>query len=180
MGNRNIEDKNKITENLRQQITAGATTTVDTSGINVAQRTKFTVPSTSKAVTNANIGFGLALGTLPKCRLFIHAVQLDLAYVTDGTSSTAPDIGVGTVIGTGSEAALGTIGATTEDCLNGTTGTTLDDAVAKAYDYVGIGEVDEKDGSSTAKTLYLNFAGAWGAIYNFIYSGTVTVIWSAM
>ena len=179
MGNRNIEDKNKITENLRQQITAGATTTVDTSGINVAQRTKFTVPSTSKAVTNTNIGFGLALGTLPKCRLFIHAVQLDLAYTTDGTSTTAPDIGVGTVIGTGAVNVLGGT-ATFEDCLDGTTGTTLADAAAKTYDYVGIGEVDEKDGSSTAKTLYLNFAGAWGATYNFIYSGTVTVIWSAM
>jgi len=180
MGKSIIETKNKVRQALVTQVTAGTGITVDSTPSKGVFVTKFTVPSTAQAVASAALAFGKLLGTFPKCSIFIHAVGLDITYVADGACTVQADIGVGTLIGSGAQTVLSGVGATAEDCLDGQTATAFNGTTGVNYEIAKVGEVDIKDGTTTAKSLYLNFAGNWATTVGLTYSGVVTVIWSKL
>ncbi len=182
MGKSNIETRDAVNRSLVQQIEPSTGVTVNTtSDDGVVHRSVFTVSQFTQAVAAANLAWGKALGTMPKVNFFVHAVHLDLAYEASVSDSEAMDIGVGTLIGSGANAVLSGVGAAAEDCLDGQTATVLNGTTEVEYEIAGIGEVDIKDGTSTAKTLYLNAAAANSGITgNILIAGTVTVIWSKL
>jgi hypothetical protein len=80
MGNKKIEDRNKLNASLEQKIIPGTGITVsDSSADGVVHRTIFTVPSTTQDVVSAALAFGKLLGTLPKVNFFVHAAHVDLS-----------------------------------------------------------------------------------------------------
>ena len=174
-----IRDRNALNASLVQQITAGTGITVNTTTDDgVVHRTVFTVPSTAQAVASAALSFGKELGTMPKINFFTNQVYVDLTYVSDGTCTVQADIGVGTLLASGAYTTLND--ATNEDCLDGQTSTAYNGTTPAVYEYAAFGEIDIKDGGTTAKSLYLNFAGNWVTTVGLTYSGTVTVVWSKL
>lgn len=162
---------------VEQQITAGTGNTLSTTYGNTFV-TRVTVGAFTQAVAAAKLGFGKLLCTLPKGNIFIHAVYLDLTYVSSVANTVQADIGVGTVIASGAVDVLGGT-ATFENCLDGQTATAFNGTTPVNYEIAQVGEVDIKDGASTAKSLYLNIAGNFGAVTgNLTYSGTVSFVWS--
>ena len=153
----------------------GVTVSTDFTGI---YRSEFTIPSTVFAVAAASLGFGLKLCTLPVGNIIVHHGSVRLTYVSSVANTVQAVIGVGTVIASGPVADLNGTG-TFEDCIDGFTATAFNGTTPVTYTSAKAGEVDQKDGTSTAKSLYLNIAGGFGAITgNLTYSGKVTVYWS--
>lgn len=178
MGNKKIEDRNKLNANLEQTVIAASGITANTSTADgVVHRTVFTVPSTVQAVAGSALAWGIELGALPKCKVGVLMVGLDLDYVSSVADSEQMDIGVGTVVASGAAAVIsGT--STFEDCLTGQTATALNGTSSVNYIVHATGELDNKDGSSTAKSLFLNLASTNSGITgNLTVSGEVTVIW---
>ena len=173
--NTTIRDRENLVEGHRP-ITLGTGVTMQSKGVNV---TEFTIPSTSQAVASAALGFGIELGKLPKGKIAVLGVGLDLTYVADGACAVAPDIGVGTVVASGAVSVLGGTG-TFEDCLDGQTATVFNGTTEVDYAIYQAGQTDNKDGSSTAKTLYLNIAGNWNVTVGLTFTGKVTVIWTEL
>lgn len=176
-----IRDRKKITDSLVQYVIEGTGVTSVQGNV---YTTKFTIPSTVFTVAGAALATGVALGTLPVARIAVLGAELDLSYVASGACAIAADIGVGTLVGSGAQSVLSGVGATAEDCLNGQTVTVLNGTTPVLYNIYATGEVDVKDGSTTAKTLYLNIAGDWtgggGFTGTITYTGTVTVIWTTL
>ena len=174
MGKSNIDIKNKVLQGpAAGEVTLSTGIIAGYGGVEVVT---FTVPSTTQAVTAAALSFGKSLGTLPKGKIFVHAVELDLDYVASTATTAQMDIGVGTVLASGVHATLNV--ATNEDCLDGQTSTALAGTASVNYPIAAVGEVDLKDGSATAKELFLNLAGTFVGSMNIIYSGNVTVVYS--
>ena len=171
------QDRNKLRGVAMPIVTEGTGITMDTS-YNAVVVSRFTVPSTTQSVAAASLGFGILLATLPKGNLIVHHVSLDMIYALDGAGAATMDMGVGTVIATGAVSVLGGTG-TFEDCMNGTSATITNGTANVTYTFGALGETDQKDGASTAKSLYLNMASAWAGITQVLtYRGTVTVTWS--
>jgi hypothetical protein len=142
-------------------------------------RTDITLAETTQIVTNAQLSFGIALCTFPQAKIHIEKAYLDIDHVASDTSTVTPIVGLGTTIATGATNALsGTAGF--EDVYTGANATQTNGVTAVNTERVISGELDIKDGTTTAKTLYLNLAGAWAAARTFTFSGTVTLWWYAI
>lgn len=179
MDNTRITMKNKVNASLEQQIIPASDVTVQTSSSDgVVHRTVFTVAQVTQAVTSANLAWGIKLGTLPIGRIAILLVGLALDYECSVSNTEQADIGVGTTVAAGVAATLS--GTTAfEDCLDGQTATAFNDTTEVNYVVQAIGELDTKDGTSTARDLFLNIASANSGITgNLLVAGTVTVIWA--
>lgn len=141
--------------------------------------TTFTFSDT-QAVANAALGFGTKLATLPLGNVQVIGASLEMTYSFTGAGAITPEWGIGTAVGTGAVSVLGGT-ATFEDCINGTALTVTNGATPVTHTAYIKGEVDQKDGTSTAKTLYLNIAGDFTGVTDTLsYAGEVTVIWSIL
>lgn len=143
-------------------------------------KTVITVGEFTQAVTAAALAFGKKLATFPKGVLHIHGGFMKVTVTSSADNDAqdmAMDVGAGTVVASGAAAVIGGT-ATFEDIFNGATTPNLTGATAKTF-YLGYrGENDLKDGSSTAKAIFLNMAATFDAIETLTISGEVTVIWS--
>ena len=127
------------------------------------------------------LAFGKKIYDFPAGGIRVSNAILDLE-VEASLSSTAADIGLGSVVATGATAALGA-DSTFEDVIDGssdggvTAGTAGDPGT---YQRVAAAETDAAafDGCSTAKDLFLNVAAAWEATGTFILRGTISFNWT--
>lgn len=134
---------------------------------------------TTNISADAALAFGQKIGVFPQGFIKIKDVLLDANLSTPtGLSSTAGEIGLGTVVGSGAVAVLsGT--ATFEDILTGQTmgnlvaGTPNDETASVDTDSI-------LDGSSTAKSVFLNVASTWNqtAAEDVTIDATATIFWT--
>lgn len=174
--NTNMRDKARLVE-TDPLIEEGTNITAVDSKQVVA--TRFTLDEVTQDVESAALAFGWKLGKLPKGNIAVLGVWLDLTYVADGACDIQADIGVGTTVASGAVSVLGGTAAF-EDCLTGQTATAFNGTTDVNYSTYVAGETDDKDGTSTAKTLYLNIAGNWDVEVELTYSGEVTVLWTVI
>ena len=135
-----------------------------------------TVDTTLPAIAGSgNYGVGTLVYTFPDGAVNVKSTYMSMALTTSGTTITAdtPDVGIGTTIGTGTEALLGTIGAATENMLTGQT----------ANDCNGTAEVKHLATSLIVATgdnhtVYFNAADGWaGADAACAIAGTIIIEW---
>ena len=90
-------------------------------GDGVFHQSVITVDTTLPSIGSGNYGVGTLVYTLPAGAVDVKATYMSMALTqSDGNiTSDTPDVGIGTTIGTGTDALLGTIGATTENMLTG-------------------------------------------------------------
>jgi len=127
------------------------------------------------------LAFGKKIYDFPAGGIRVSNAILDLE-VEASLSSTAADIGLGSVVATGATGNLGADG-TFEDVIDGssdggvTAGTAGDPG---AYQRVAAAETDAAafDGCSSAKDLFLNVAAQWEATGTFILRGTISFNWT--
>lgn len=136
--------------------------------------TVLTISGLSQAIAGANLGFGKKIYDFPlgaiKCKRALINITLQA-----GTDTTVGEIGLGSVVATGSITGLGGT-ATFENIVDGfaNTAPSLTGAATQAQKEC---EADNPDGTSTAVDLYLNFAGGWSATEFLYISGTITIFW---
>lgn len=135
----------------------------------------FTVQGASAAIAS-----GKQILDLEKCHVIVDKAVIDLVATPDGAETGTPEVGIGTVVGSGANAVLSGVGATAEDCINGTATTQLAGASAKSTFLEIAGEIDGKDGSSIAKDLFLNVAYTASGTALTTFAFTITLWWSAI
>ena len=129
-----------------------------------------------------NLALGALIYTFP-AGAHVHSVtSASVALQGDAAvQADTPDVGVGSVIGSGAVAVLGGT-ATFEDYLNGTAaadvnGTATVHAMAGAT--AGLFTGISFNATGDAKTLYYNAAATWsGASAAILATGTVTIQWT--
>jgi hypothetical protein len=131
----------------------------------------------------AGAGAALALGNIVAAfPAGVHTCKVAYQSLSMKCAGTAvnSDTGLGSVIGSGAQAALSAVGATSEDYL---TGQTL--ATAAAGGAVGVALVDVSAAinlnvAASVKNVFLNSAGTWNAnnTGNLTATGTVVLKWT--
>ena len=141
----------------------GASSRVDIMDLVPVQRVRFDVRSQVNSIAaDASEGFGIKIGVLPETELAIVASKLTIQLTApSGLGSTAGEIGVGTVIGSGAVSVLsGT--ATFEDIVTGQTMTNLTKAGADTNDeYHTVAGVTIVDATAGSVAAHLNIASVW-------------------
>jgi hypothetical protein len=130
-----------------------------------------------------NSAHGALIYTFPAGSHVHTATYMSVGLTTGGVTTDTPDVGVGSVIGTGAVAVLGGT-ATFEDYITGQTaansaGTaTVKTSVATAGALTGI-SINE---AASAKTVHLNAADGWNASVtgNLVANGKVVLKWTKM
>lgn len=163
--------------------TANAGTTAVEYGDGRMHQTVLTVSTTLPAIAGgANLAVGKLLYTLPAGAHIIESAYMSVAITqSEGNiNADTPDVGLGTVIGTGAVATLdGT--ATFEDIITGQTAAncTGTATVKTAIPTANVPLVIEAAG---AKTIHLNVADGWAASGDAAaaLAGTVVINWRTM
>lgn len=139
---------------------AAANVTALEYGDGLYHQTVLTMDSYTEAIASAALAVGQAVYTFPTGGIIIHGGTLDMT-IAGATSVATPDIGMGTVIGTGAVAVLGGT-ATFEDIVDGVAGTAITSGGGQTL-RVFHAEVDATnfDGHTTPIPVFLNFAFLW-------------------
>lgn len=129
---------------------------------------RFTNLSVGTVADNAAKAFGVLIYTLPVGAKIINgsSVSVGLTGSNAGNAADTPELGLGTVIATGSEATLGAAGATMENIMEGAAVTNCTGTA-----YSNIVGTDLGILASGAKTIHLNVADTWADITG---AGTIT------
>jgi hypothetical protein len=145
--------------------------------------TVLTVSTTLPAIAGgAALAVGKLLYTFPAGAIVIREVYMSMAITqTQGNiNANTPDVGLGTVIGSGANALLSAVGHTSENILTGQTaanctGTATVKTIAPALDEVVIEAGD-------AHTVYFNAAATWAASGDAaaLLTGTIVINWAFM
>lgn len=129
------------------------------------------------STTNANKAGGALIYTLPAGNILITRSSLSGYIVGTGTANAAdtPDVGLGTVIGSGSVATLdGT--ATFENILTGQTWGDCNSTVQQAISATSLGIL-----SAAAHTIHLNAADGWAGVdAGMKFTGRIVIEWQYM
>lgn len=148
-------------------------TLVSESGGGGQHLTKLTFTDTT-AAAGANLAAGALVYTFPAVPILVRGVYVS-GTLTAATETGTPEIGVGTLVGSGANATLGAVGATAEDIIEGTaseafasggTAFTRNSAVAKCPLVVAASSV-----------LHVNYALGYTATENVTVAGTVWIDW---
>lgn len=141
--------------------------------------TEVTLASQTVAVANTAKSFGKALFTFPVGRIIVMAAYMEVTYSCSVTCTLQADIGIGSTIGTGTDATLGASVTAKEDIIDGQTATAFSSSTPVTFTYLGRGEIDLADGSSSAITAYLNMAQGWSGVTGDVtYSAKVSIVWT--
>jgi len=126
------------------------------------------------ATTNASLAMGKLLMTLPAGAVLIKGSNISVAVTGSGSADAAdtPDLGLGTVIGSGVNALLSNVGATSENIL---TGQTVGDVVGTVCAATVTTNLSIETGGT--KTVYLNIADGWAGVATIYCSGSAVVEW---
>ena len=127
----------------------------------------------------AALSMGALIYTLPAGDVAIEAAAISVGLtLTTGTPTTdTPEVGLGTVIGSGANATLGAVGTTAEDIMEGVV---MADIAGTAKANMDQRPMDMLAGA--AHTVHLNFADTWADVDNTAATaaGTVTLSWSKL
>lgn len=149
-----------------------------------ARRTRVTVPSGVTLIAsgdNAAKAGGVAILSFPAGKIIpLGAIIVSGSIVGDQTdaNNTAGEIGLGTVVGSGSNATLGAVGATSEDFMEGATIGNMTAGAAVSVANLNDGPRDPIGNASAAWSLYLNLAttfGNYGTAQNITTSGAMVI-----
>jgi len=143
-------------------------------GDGVFHQSVITVDTTLSTISATTLRVGALVYTFPAGAVDVKATYMSMALTTSGTSNTAdtPDIGIGTVIGTGASATLN--GGTMENMISG----------QAADDCNGTAEVLHQATSlivatADAHTVYFNAADTWVATDTACgIAGTIIIEWT--
>lgn len=156
----------------------GVTATETGNGNTRVTTLTFTGLALPDVADNAASAVGVLLYTLPAGAQVIKTAYFNVGLTLDDAVQTdTPDVGLGTVIATGSVATLdGT--STFEDILTGQTFSSGVDGTAHA----AIAQVGLARGASAAKTIHLNAADTWAdtTTQGLTATGTVVIEWVAL
>jgi len=127
---------------------------------------------------NAALSGGAIIYTLPASSVcLIHGCYMTVGItLTTGTPTTdAPDVGIGTLIGSGANATLNLVGAGAENILTGQTATNI--AGAATVKTLGTQLVVE---TGDSHAIHFNYADTWADVDDTAatISGTVVLDWS--
>ena len=146
------------------------------------------------AITNVELGtpdpgnalaFGDTIYTFPEGIQVVEWFQQNLALTTVGFTTDTPELGIGSIVGTGAQATLGAAGATMEDYSVGAavdscggTSEAIGPIGATAGIFTGIALND----TSKVKSICLNVADTWNASVtdSLVVSGTVSFKWTTL
>jgi hypothetical protein len=163
-----------IRENIQVSVPAGVT--VQEFGNKHHHTTVLTLNTTLPAIAGgANLAVGKLIATFPAGAIRVTSTKMDVTITQTQGNITAdtPDVGIGTVIGSGAVAVLGGT-ATFEDILTGQTATDCSTtATVKTVDTSLVIE------TAAAHTVHLNVADGWAASGDTaaLLKGTVTINW---
>lgn len=143
--------------------------------------TVITLDTTLPAIAGgANLAVGKLIYTFPAGPIIINSASMSVAITQteDNITADTPDVGIGTVIGSGAVAVLGGT-ATFENIITGQTAADCDGTptVKTSIPTAGAPLVIEAAG---AHTVYLNVADGWAASGDAaaLLTGVVTLNWS--
>jgi hypothetical protein len=161
----------------------GVTATTYGDGRDYTTVLQFTAKSLGAPTAGANLALGALIYTFPAGAHIHVGSYMSVGLTTGGVTTDTPDVGIGSVIGSGVVAVLGGT-STFEDYITGQTaadcaGTaTVKTSVATAGALTGI-SINE---AASAKTVYLNAADGWNAAVtgNLTATGTITMKWTKM
>lgn len=172
--------ENVLTESNVGTVTTAATTEAEEHGDGLEHVTKLTL--TDFDIGDVGDGAALAIGakfyTFPAGGIFIENVSLDGTITCEGTgySADTPEVGIGTLIGSGVNATLGDVGATAENVWG--------PEVAGALDDTAIGDIKASNlyvaaSGGLAHDLFLNAADTWadGTAGALLFTGVITIRW---
>ena len=173
--------KREYPERLQTTFNVGAAATGSTAVEHGDARnhvTVLTVSTTMPAIAGSgNYGIGKLVYTFPAGVVVIQAAYMSMAMTAAGglINSDQPDGGIGTTIGTGTEALLGTIGAATENIL---TGQTFNNCTGTAEVKTVSDQILTIE-TGGDHTVYFNVADGWaGAEAACPVAGTIKLIWT--
>lgn len=157
--------------------TAGTNCTVAHYGDGISNTAVITLAAVDLTIgDNADLAAGALIYTLPAGVVSVHRATMNVAIsATDvANQSDTPELGLGTVIGTGAVAVLGGT-ATFEDILAGTAA-----ADANGTDLLVAVNTPLAIASGSAHTVHLNIADGWadGTDQTATASGTVVIEYS--
>ena len=146
-------------------------------GDGVFHQSVITVDTTLPAIASgANLGVGTLVYTFPSGALDVKATYMSMALTAAGALIPAdkPDVGIGTTIGTGTEALLSSIAAGCENMLTGQTYTDCNGTATVKH--LATSLVIATGG---AHTVYFNAADGWaGADTACGIAGTIIIEWT--
>lgn len=131
------------------------------------------------AVGAANLAFGAKIYELPAGAQAIEKVYVDIALKgTTNIVADTPDVGIGSVVGSGAVAVLGGTG-TFEDYLTGQTSGAIDgtndiEAMAALTSGIGLNK------STDEKSIFLNAADGWAGAGDVTASGKIVIVWKTL
>jgi hypothetical protein len=107
------------------------------------------------------------------------SVELQGGGIVDADT---PDVGIGSVIGSGANAVLSGVGATSEDYITGQTASDCNGTatVELSAAVAGYGQGISLNKAADVKAVYLNYADTWAGADTLDATGTVTLKWSIM
>lgn len=175
-------------------VTTGATTTAVEYGNEVDHVTVLTLTAFAAGTSgdNANLALGAKLFTFPAGVIAVKSAQLINVGVTAAISVTTdtPEIGLGTIIGSGANATLGAVGAAAENISEGGDTTNIAPDVAgtatinsSKFPTGGDGPLVILASDGLSHDVFLNLADGWadvaaaGAV---TVSGTIAVSWTRL
>ena len=162
-------------------VVGSGVTTVET-GTETLHVTTLTVSKTMPAIAAAaNQGVGTAAYTLPAGVKVVKSARFSLGLTQAGAliAADTPEIGLGTLIGTGAQATLGAVGAGAENILHGSSTVALTNCTGTAV--IDGAVVDLYVAAADSHVIYINIADGWaGADAGPTVAGTVVLEWMAL
>lgn len=186
-------DKNALATLLKEMIEVGAESAgaAGSGGISAAEygtgidhQTVLTFEDVAlpDIAGGANLAVGKLAYTFPAGEIIVESASMALSLTqTDGNvTADTPDIGIGTVIGSGAVAVLGGT-ATFEDIITGQTAADVDGAVTTKTSIPTAG-VPLVIATAAAHTVHVNVADGWAANGDdgILINGTLILNWKLM
>lgn len=133
-----------------------------------------------------NAAFGALIYTFP-AGVHLHKVSyMSVGLTTAGATKTdTPDVGIGSVVGSGAQALLSGVGATSEDYITGQTAADVNGTatlVGPVGAVAGLMTGISLNKAADVKAVYLNAADGWdaGAAGALTATGTVVLTWEKL
>lgn len=160
-------------------IGTGATSLVEYSadGFNHVTIITLTAVAVAAIGDNENLAGGLLIYTLPAGAIIINNATMSVGITKAETTTDTPEVGLGTVIGSGANATLGAVGATCEDIL----GPAVADDTAGTAELLTKATALKIEAAGT-KTVHFNFADGWADVTDesATVTGTVVLGWTRL
>lgn len=110
---------------------------------------------------NASLALGALVYTFPAGVIAVNSASLAVGVtLADAVQTDTPEIGLGTVVGSGVQATLGAVGATSENILEGAATADVAGTVKLVSD-IPTANVPLIIAAASAHTVYLNLADGW-------------------